>query len=219
MPQSILNIATPSHGRVIVRAPDGVPCAGVLVGFHGYAETADIQMSRLKAIPGTKAWLLVAVQALHRFYIGRSDRVAASWMTREDRLDAIADNVQYVDRALDAAAPESGHAPLVFAGFSQGVPMAYRAAVLGRRPAAGVIAVGGEIPPELAGDSSIRFPPVLIVRGAGDDWYGETRRAEDAGNLASRGSLAQSITIEGAHDWTSEAGRAAGHFLSTLHAR
>src|SRR5215204_439337 len=97
--QDILNhsIETPTHGRVLVRRARSHPAAGVLVGFHGYMENASIQMPRLIDIPGADNWTLVSVQALHRFYKGRSQEVVAGWMTREDRLDAIGDNIRYVD--------------------------------------------------------------------------------------------------------------------------
>ena len=107
-----------------------------------------MQMERLRAIPGAAAWTLVSVQGLHRFYRGRTEEVVASWMTREDREVAIADNIAYVDAALDAV-PHDGSTRIVFAGFSQGVAMAFRAALRGRRRAAGVIAIGGDVPPEL----------------------------------------------------------------------
>ena len=58
-------------------------------------------MDRLEAIPGSSAWTLVSIQALHRFYRGRTDDVVASWMTREDRDEAIADNLAYISAALD----------------------------------------------------------------------------------------------------------------------
>ena len=70
-------VPTLTHGRVLVREARGVPL-GVLVGFRGYMEDADIQMQRLAAIPNTSGWTLVSVQALHRFYRGRTRGVAAS---------------------------------------------------------------------------------------------------------------------------------------------
>ena len=146
---SILLIETPTHGRVIVRQSTAPSRAGLLVGFHGYAETAEIQIDRLAAVPGADAWTLLSVQALHRFYRGRSEDVVASWMTRQDRDAAIADNVRYVDAAIAAVRTSGSTDPVVYAGFSQGVAMAFRSAVLGRWPCAGVIAVGGEMPPEL----------------------------------------------------------------------
>src|ERR671914_443656 len=72
--------------------------------------------------------LIVSVQALHRFYT-RHNTIVASWMTREDRELAIADNVDYVGRVLDDARRRyAAGGPLVFEGFSQGRAMAYRAA-------------------------------------------------------------------------------------------
>jgi poly(3-hydroxybutyrate) depolymerase len=117
-----------THGRFLVSVPDVAPPWPLLVGFHGYAETAGDHLEAVKAIPGTADWLLVSVQALHRFYT-RKERVVASWMTREDRALAIADNIDYVGRVLGRVRAEyQTRDLLVFSGFSQGAAMAYRAA-------------------------------------------------------------------------------------------
>jgi len=78
-------------------------------------ENSDIQMERLLATAGAERWTLVSVQALSRFYKGRTQEVVASWITRQDREAAIADNIAYVDRVVEAVAP--GRVPIVFAGF------------------------------------------------------------------------------------------------------
>ena len=91
-----LLVPTTTHGRVLIRTP-AATAAGVLVGFHGYAEDAAAQLERLLAIKEADDWLLLSVQALHRFYRGRSQDVVAGWMTRQDRDAAIADNIAYVD--------------------------------------------------------------------------------------------------------------------------
>src|ERR1051325_2228207 len=92
-------IEATTHGRYLVAPADGP--APFLVGFHGYAEPADLQFERLRGLPGADRWTLVAVQALHRFYLGRRNDVVASWMTRQDRELAIADNLAYVAAILD----------------------------------------------------------------------------------------------------------------------
>jgi predicted esterase len=69
-------------------------------------------------------------------YKGRTDEVVASWMTRQDRETAISDNVAYVDAAV-ASVPREPQSPVVYAGFSQGTAMAFRAAVRGQARAAG----------------------------------------------------------------------------------
>jgi hypothetical protein len=62
-------------------------------------------MTALHRIPDVSHWLLVAVQALHPFYT-KSERVVASWMTREDRELAIADNLAYVAAVVETVQRE-----------------------------------------------------------------------------------------------------------------
>ena len=176
-------------------------------------ETAEVQMERLAAVPGAENWTLVSVQGLHRFYRGRTQDVVAGWMTRQDRGDAIPDNIAYVDNVVDHIS--TGSEPIVFTGFSQGVAMAYRAAVRGRGGASGVIAVGGDIPPELLADSSSQFPRVLLMRGAADDWYTDTKLAADVAALRARGEEPETFTYPGGHEWTAEVNAAAGRFLAS----
>jgi predicted esterase len=103
--------------------------------------------------------------------------------------------------------------PLVFAGFSQGVAMAFRAAVRGRAGATGVIAVGGDVPPELLTEDAARFPPVLLMRGANDDWYTQGKLDADVARLQSRGVDVRAFVFEGGHEWTTGASHEAGLFL------
>jgi hypothetical protein len=72
----------------------------VVVGFHGYAQSAEDMMDVLQRLPGSDECTLVSIQALNRFYARGDQKIVASWMTRQDRDEAIADNLAYVDRAL-----------------------------------------------------------------------------------------------------------------------
>ena len=208
-------ISTPTHGRVLIRGARAAAARGVLVGFHGYMESAAIQMERLAAIPGASAWTLVSVQALHRFYRGRTEEVVASWMTRQDREAAIADNIEYIDNALESV-PHDAATRIVYAGFSQGVPMAFRAALAGRRRAAGVIAIGGDVPPELLGDAALRFPPVLMVRGERDDWFTQPKFDANVAALTKRGVSVRTLVFDGTHEWNDAVASAAAEFLASL---
>src|SRR5262249_30066864 len=113
-------IATTTHGRYLVVPADG-PRARLLVGFHGYGEGAEVHLRRLESIPRDFAdWKLIAIQGLNRFYERRTEQVVASWMTRQDRDLAIADNLAYVSAVVDAEWPETSETRgAVFAGFSQ----------------------------------------------------------------------------------------------------
>ena len=132
---------------------------GILAGFHGYMENAASQLARLEQMPGSEAWTLVSIQALHRFYRGRSQEVVASWMTREDRETAIADNVQYV-RAAIAAVEGGAPTAVIYAGFSQGVATAFRAAVKGGEQQMGVHIT--LVPFEQLFERRFRFQPMTL---------------------------------------------------------
>jgi len=203
-----------THGRVLVRAPAVAPPWPLLVGFHGYAETAGDHMDALQRIPGTAAWLLVSVQALHRFYT-RKQRVVASWMTREDRELAIADNIEYVGPVLDrikAAYQTAG--PLVFSGFSQGAAMAYRAAAH-YRPAA-LIILAGDVPPDALQHGPGSLPPVLIGRGTRDEWYTQAKEDADREALMRIGARVDVCVFDGGHEWTDPFRAAAASVLSAV---
>ncbi len=184
------------HGRFMVRPGDPEK---TLVGFHGYAETAEVNLAELSRI--ADGWTLVAIQALHPFY--SRERVVANWMTSQDRELAIADNLSYVKRVLATIHPSK---TLVFLGFSQGAAMAYRAAASIRCD--GVIALAGDVPP----DVTANLPRVLIGRGNGDTWYSNEKLEKDLSFLRTITEVS-SCVFDGAHEWTDEFRSATSEFL------
>ena len=200
-----------THGRFLVRVPRVEGPRPLLVGFHGYAETAGDHLDALLTIPGTEAWLLVAIQALHPFY-ARKERVVASWMTRDDRDLAIADNIDYVGRVLDRVrAAHPAGSTLVFSGFSQGGAMAYRAAANYRAEA--LIILAGDVPPDILGRRAVALPPVLLGRGTKDEWYTEAKEAADRAALARLDARVETCVFDGGHEWTDAFRAAASAFL------
>jgi predicted esterase len=197
----VLNIEAKVHGRVLFerRADDRL-----LIGFHGYAETAEKHLNEMKKIPGSDAWSLAAVQGLRTFYVGRTGEIAANWMTSQDRELAIADNVEYVRNVL-ASLPKPK--ALVFLGFSQGVAMAFRAAA--HIASRGVIALGGDVPPDV---HRSKLPPVLLARGTKDDWYTDAKMQADLGVL----SEVTPLVFEGGHEFSDAFRTAAAAFLATI---
>ena len=191
-------LATRTHGRYLVDVPEH--SRATLVGFHGYQENAAIAFEVLRQIANGRAIGLVSVQGLHRFYT-RANDVVASWMTKEDRDLAIEDNVAYVAHVLSAVANEFGITrPLIYAGFSQGVAMAYRAAALVQRPCDGVIALAADVPPDvvpLAGT----LPKILLGRGTEDKWYTAEKAAADLAALKTAGATVIEHVFEAGHVW------------------
>ena len=207
----VRTIETSTHGRYLVRLPPSPATAPMLVGFHGYAEDAERHLAMLQQIPGVEDWVLVSVQALHPFYT-RGDRIVASWMTRQHRELAIADNIRYVGAVVHQVRLEhAAGSPLVFAGFSQGGAMAYRAAA--HYDADGVIVLAADVPPDVAAGSR-RLPRVLLGRGTRDASYSEAKMQADLATLAHLQVPVEACVFDGAHEWTAPFFTAAGAFLN-----
>jgi predicted esterase len=169
----------------------------------------------MRGIQPAHDWLLVAIQGLSRFYQRRTDHVIASWMTRQDRELAIDDNALYVLSVVDAVYREWRCAPLlVFSGFSQGVAMAFRAAARSDRAVRGVIAVGGDVPPEIDRDSLARIRSAALCRGIRDEWYTAEKFAADRARLDAAGVSVRPLEFDGGHEWSAEVNRAAAAFLN-----
>ncbi len=209
-------IETATHGRYLVAGGDGERRQGLplLVGFHGYGENAERHLEQLVRIPGSDAWLACAVSALHPFYNTKTGDVIDSWMTSRGRELAIGDNVAWVAKAVaDVRRRWRPSERLVYAGFSQGVAMAYRAAARSGHRCHGLIALAGDVPPDVAAGV---FPRVLLGRGTGDTWYTAEKMAADLETLGRAGVEVETCVFEGGHDWTGEFLERAGRFLDRI---
>lgn len=197
-----LHLPARVRGRVLVEAPARQPSGELIVGFHGYGEAAEAMLERLAAIPGRGGRVLAAVQALHPFYRRSSGEVVASWMTRQDRELAIEDNVAYVSSVLARLRDDWPRArPLILAGFSQGVAMAYRAAAADGA-CNGLIVLGGDVPPELTDDTLAALPPILLGRGERDTGYPAEQLDRDLERLRQAGTTVELAVFDGGHEWT-----------------
>ncbi len=237
-------IAVLTHGRYLVESSGDERPAGLLVGCHGYAENAERHLDKLRRIPGVERWHRVAVQGLHRFYNPkardfdpRNPEVFASWMTRQGRELAIDDNVRYLASVIAEVCSDPPRPPrgrdrdlgtprrLVFAGFSQGVAMAYRAAARSGFPCHGLIALAGDVPPDVAAvcrplggrgrkPQYDAFPPVLLGCGTEDQLYTPEAMEKDLATLSRMGVEVEPCVFDGGHVWSPEFYRAAGDFLA-----
>jgi len=209
-------IAALVHGRYLLDVPAEPAGLPLVVGFHGYGENAEKSLEELRRLPGASRWVLCAVQALHPFY-NRTGGVIASWMTRQLRERAIVDNTRYVSSVVTEVKRELPISErLVYLGFSQGAAMAYRAAAGSGHPCQGVIVLGGDVPPELAERKLQGLPPVLLGRGASEEWYDAAKMEHDVELLRGKGVEVRPCVFQGGHEWTDEFRAAAGGFLEEV---
>jgi predicted esterase len=209
-------IATGTHGRYLIEQPALAGPAPLLVGFHGYGEDAEAHLDRMRRIPGADRWRLVSIQGLHRFYLRHGNDVVASWMTRQDRELTVGDNLAYVAAVLDVVNRDYPDPPrLVFTGFSQGVAMTFRAAA-SSPTVDGVIAVGGDVPPELVPAVLGTVRRALICHGARDEWYTPGIFNRDIQRLRAANVDVHPLEFGGGHEWSDEVLQAAALFLRDL---
>lgn len=207
-------ITTTIHGHFLERVPAGPGPFPLLLGFHGYAETAEDHLRELEAIPGAEHWLLCAVQGLHTFYRGRTGTIGASWMTRFNRELAIADNLAYVRAVVaDLKARHPVGERVVLSGFSQGVAMAYRAARFCDLHLEGLFALAADVPPDVAAEPWPNPPRILQARGNSDSGYSAEQMENDLATLTRLGVPHEAFTFAGGHEWTPELRARVGEWL------
>src|SRR5262245_14460321 len=149
----------------------------VWVCCHGYGQLAGRFIKHFEPIAGP-ARLVVAPEALHRFYLDPADRpaaerrVGATWMTREDRTSDIEDYIRYLDAVCDHALTDVPPGPqLVALGFSQGAATVARWAAASHYTISTLVLWGSGLPPDLDWSRARgRFQQmrVVLVGGEGD---------------------------------------------------
>ncbi len=139
--------------RYYTLGPIGAATRQVWFACHGYGQLAERFLQRFEPLDDG-AHLIVAPEGLSRFYLSdnpRERRVGATWMTREDRLNEIADYVRYLDTLCAALLARIDRPGLrvTALGFSQGAATVSRWAGFGQSPIDHVVLWGGELPPDL----------------------------------------------------------------------
>ncbi|HLW30221.1 MAG TPA: hypothetical protein VKX29_05125 [Brumimicrobium sp.] len=98
----------------------------IWIVLHGYSQLPEFFIRKFKALDPAKNFV-VAPEGMHRFYReGTSGRVGASWMTKEARLDDIADNHKYLNQLADKLLQNKKYKQRFLLGFSQGGATASR---------------------------------------------------------------------------------------------
>ena len=120
--------------------------------LHGYGQLSRYFIRNFKTVAAQEDTVVVAPEALSRFYLGEEKwkRVGASWMTKEDRLNEIDDQVEYLDRLLEhfQNSVDTSKVKITLLGFSQGTSTAWRWMAKGKIRPDNFIIWAGTIPQE-----------------------------------------------------------------------
>ena len=156
--------------------------------------------------------LVVVPEALSRFYLGgvgegpsSQRKVGAAWMTREDRLAEINDQVRYLDAvyAEVLTALEPSRPRVCVLAFSQGTAAASRWLGHGSARSDRLILWGGEIPPDL--DPAVlreRFArlDLTLVTGTRDQFITPKILDREKQRLESYAIPFRLVTFDGGHE-------------------
>jgi predicted esterase len=175
---------------------------------HGYGQLAGRFVRHFESIAGPER-MIVAPEALSRFYVEQPGKthadthVGATWMTREDRLSDIEDNIEYLDALhahIRATLPDMPLACTVL-GFSQGVATVCRWLERTDVRVDRAIFWGGLIPPDvdLAAAPALRGARLAVVAGTADEHATPELLAAQATRLASHGLSCERVSFNGSH--------------------
>ena len=185
-----------------VQVPDGKGPHPLLIVLHGWGQVAGQFVKVFE--PLTKKGILVAApQAAHQFYTQREERrVGFSWLTSYQRDQSVSDFVAYMEQFYKMLQEkfEVDSKRVFILGFSQGVSMAYRTWAHSSLPVQGIIACGGDLPPDIQEQlDSLRPIQILLVHGRRDENVlpEEARQARE--HLTAAGLRPELLDFDGGH--------------------
>ncbi len=200
------HISVPRTARYFTLGEPGPSIREVWFVLHGYGQIAARFLKAVSALDDGSR-LVVAPEGLSRFYLDPAGRekVGASWMTREDRLNEIADYVRFLDAvSAEVLARLEGRAARVHVlGFSQGTATAFRWAALGTAPVHRLVLWGSDVPPDLdLAAARERLAPLdlVLVAGSRDELITPKVLARDEERLRSAGIPYRVVRFDGGHE-------------------
>ena len=203
METQVHRLVVPRAARFVTLGElDGDP-AEVWFLCHGYGQLASEFLESARALESSGR-VLVAPEALSRFYLEDHVAVGASWMTREDRENEMEDYIRCLDLIHDQLFElvERSAVRVVVLGFSQGAATAARWAVHGRGDVDRLILWGAAMPPELEDETTLttlRSLRLTLVSGSRDKIFPESAHSAHCSRLQEKGVPFTELSFEGGH--------------------
>jgi len=114
-----LKVERTAHYHTIGEANNNV--TRLVIACHGQGQRSQFFVRRFDVLDDGKTFV-IAPEGLSKYYLnGFSGNVGATWMTKDDRLDEIADYANFLQQLYDKYVPLlDGNVEIVLLGFSQG---------------------------------------------------------------------------------------------------
>ncbi len=170
---------------------------------HGYGQLASTFIYKFEAVLD-EATLVIAPEGLSRFYWqGLTGDVVASWMTKHDRLDEIADYSNYLQMLYDQFVPQlSENVQINLLGFSQGVATQCRWILNNQPHFHNLILWAGLLPEDLDYrplQAYFASKQLYFVYGKTDPLVKEEYLQWQAGFAQAQGLTYEMLTFDGKH--------------------
>ncbi len=191
-----------------VQVPEQMGPHPLLIALHGFGQVAR-QFIQVFEPLAKKGILVAAPQGAHQFYTHlKKGQVGFSWLTRYERDQSVVDFVGYIEQFYKILKErfEVDSQRVFMLGFSQGVSMAYRTWAHSSLPVRGVIACGGDLPPDIV-EQLDSLPPIqiLLVHGRQDEEVSPEKAKEAREHLMAHGLEPEFFDFEGGHVVSSRA--------------
>jgi predicted esterase len=113
------HIQVTKQARILVSGEASEDIEYLWIACHGYGQNVDRFINKFKDLDSRH--LIVCPEGLSRFYAkGLSGDVAASWMTKRDRIKEIEDHTNYLQQVYSRFVEKCPKAKIILFGFSQG---------------------------------------------------------------------------------------------------
>lgn len=152
----------------------------LLFVLHGYGQLPEYFIQKFKSLEND--YFIVAPEGMHRFYLkGSSGRVGASWMTKEERLLDIEDNLSFLTQLHNCFSNQFKKDQMSVLGFSQGAATAARWFYSNEKLANELIIWASVFPPDLDISKEIKSVSSIqnkFVIGSNDEYFDEIQQKE-----------------------------------------
>ncbi|MDN4166940.1 dienelactone hydrolase family protein [Cytophagales bacterium LB-30] len=177
------------------------PAPKVWLVFHGYGQLAPYFIRKFQFLADA-GHFVIAPEGLHRFYLqDAKNRVGASWMTREERLQDIRNYLSYINQIVNYEL--KGEFPSIgIIAFSQGAATATRWALQYPGAITSLVLWGGIFPPDIdfeKAQDKFKATPTYFVYGNSDPLITEEKKEEFTLITQKLGISPSYHTFEGKH--------------------
>jgi predicted esterase len=178
--------------------------------LHGYGQLAEYFLKKFSVLEQQQI-CVIAPEGLSRFYLedvtkrsqGGSQRVGATWMTRENRLMDIENYLAYLDQIYHAEIGSRAHLDVTILGFSQGAATASRWAINNTVDFDRLVLWAGIFPDDMDFEKAheiLASKKVQLVYGTADPFLNDQRLVQMR-TITERLNVGATVhTFNGAHE-------------------